>query len=111
MPRVLKPWVKQADIDPVHVEGVTTNDRQRLKALKPEKREVKQANKIFSERVRLFWQAEAQPPTKVILRCIADHRATYGVEAIHEVLSITPKHYCGAKRRESAVDRGSARPQ
>lgn len=41
--QTLRTWVKQTEIDQGRVDGVTTGDRERLKGLERENRELKQA--------------------------------------------------------------------
>ena len=57
-PQTLRTWVKQTEIDQGRVDGVTTSDRERLKALERENRELKQANEILRKASAYFAQAE-----------------------------------------------------
>jgi len=54
----LRKWVKQADIDQGRREGLSSTDRERLKELERENRELKQANEILRKASAFFAQAE-----------------------------------------------------
>jgi transposase len=54
----LRKWVRQAERNQGHREGLTTSDRERLKALERENRELKRANEILRKASAFFAQAE-----------------------------------------------------
>lgn len=54
----LRKWVKQTDIDQGMRAGLSSSDRQRLKELERENRELKQANEILRKASAFFAQAE-----------------------------------------------------
>ena len=54
----LRRWVRQAERDQGRREGMTSNDRERLKALERENRELKRANEILRTASAYFAQAE-----------------------------------------------------
>ena len=54
----LRKWVRQAERDQGLREGLTTSDRERLKALERENRELKRANEILRKASAFFAQAE-----------------------------------------------------
>jgi transposase-like protein len=54
----LRKWVRQAERDQGRREGLTTSDRERLKALERENRELKRANDILRKASAFFAQAE-----------------------------------------------------
>jgi transposase len=56
--QTLSNWVKQAERDQGTRAGLTTDERQRLKALERENRELKQANEILRKASAYFAQAE-----------------------------------------------------
>jgi len=57
-PETLRKWVRQAERDQGLREGVTTSERERLKALERENRELKRANEILKTASAFFAQAE-----------------------------------------------------
>ena len=54
----LRKWVRQAERDQGRREGLTGTDRERLKALERENRELKRANEILRKASAYFAQAE-----------------------------------------------------
>ena len=54
----LRKWVRQAERDQGRRDGLTTSDRERLKALERENRELKRANEILRMASAYFAQAE-----------------------------------------------------
>ena len=54
----LRKWVKQAEIDQGKREGLNTSERELLKQLQRENRELKQANEILRKASAFFAQAE-----------------------------------------------------
>ena len=60
----LRKWVRQAERDQGLREGTTTEERDRLKALERENRELRQANEILRKASAYFAQAELDRPFK-----------------------------------------------
>jgi transposase len=56
--QTLNEWMKKADVDSGREPGVTTDDRERLKQLERENRELRQANEILRKASAYFAQAE-----------------------------------------------------
>ena len=56
--RTLRKWVRQAQRDAGHRPGLTTSERERLKELEREVRELKRANEILRKASAYFAQAE-----------------------------------------------------
>ena len=107
----LRKWVRQAQRDAGYRPGLTTSERERLKELEREVRELKRAKRDPAEGVRVFCPGGARPPREVMVRFIHDHRDQYGVEPICTVLPIAPSTY--HRHRAAQVDptRRSARAQ
>jgi len=57
-PETLRKWVRQAERDSGKRDGVTTNERARLKDLEREVRELKRANEILRKASAYFAAAE-----------------------------------------------------
>lgn len=55
---ILRRWVRQAERDEGRRPGLTTTERDRLKAMEQENRELKRANDILRKASALFAQAE-----------------------------------------------------
>lgn len=58
----LRLWVRQAEKDRGEREGLTTSERERIKALEREVRELRQANEILRKASTYFAQAELDRP-------------------------------------------------
>ena len=56
--QTLRSWVKRAEIDQGRVNGVSSLERDRMKALERENRELKRANEILRKALAYFAQAE-----------------------------------------------------
>ena len=63
-PETLRQWVKQHDIDQGNREGLSTAERERMKELERENRELRQANEILRKASAYFAQAELDRPSK-----------------------------------------------
>jgi transposase-like protein len=57
-PETLRKWVQRSEIDSGQRAGMTTSERDELKALKRENRELKRANEILKTASAFFAQAE-----------------------------------------------------
>jgi transposase-like protein len=60
----LRRWVRQAERDSGSRPGQTTDDRERIRALEREVRELRQANEILRKASAYFAQAELDRPFK-----------------------------------------------
>ena len=56
--QTLRNWVKQAERDSGHAPGLKTDERERLKELEREVRELRRANEILRKASAYFAQAE-----------------------------------------------------
>ena len=56
--QTLNEWIKKADVDSGRKLGVTSEERERVKALERENRELRQANEILRKASAYFAQAE-----------------------------------------------------
>jgi transposase-like protein len=57
-PETLRKWVRRAETDTGRRSGLTTEERERLKALEKENRELRRANEILRKASAYFAQAE-----------------------------------------------------
>jgi transposase-like protein len=60
----LRKWIRQAERDSGKREGVTTDERTRMKNLEREVRELRKANEILRKASAYFAQAELDRPPK-----------------------------------------------
>ena len=58
----LRSWVRRAETDQGRRRGLTTDDRERLKALERENKELCRANEILRKASAFFAQAELECP-------------------------------------------------
>jgi transposase-like protein len=58
MPQTLLSWFKRAEIDSGQREGISTLERERIKALESENKELRGANEILRTASAFFAQAE-----------------------------------------------------
>jgi transposase len=63
-PDTLGAWVRRAETDSGRREGVTTAERDRIKALERENRQLRQANEILKKASAYFSQAELDRPIR-----------------------------------------------
>src|ERR1700735_4303230 len=99
----LRQWVRRAETDAGQRPGLTTDERDQLKELRREVKELRRANEILKS-AATFFGGEPAPPTPEIVPYIAAHRARFGVEPICRVLTehgckIAPNTYWVAKKR------------
>jgi len=57
-PETLRKWARQTEIDKGILNGLTTDERQKLKQLERENRELRRANEILRKASAYFAQAE-----------------------------------------------------
>ncbi len=58
VPQTLNEWVKREEVDSGQREGLTTSERERLKQLERENKELRRANDILKTASAFFAQAE-----------------------------------------------------
>jgi len=58
IPQTLLDWVKRAEVDSGQRDGLTTSERERLKQLERENKELRRANEILKTASAFFAQAE-----------------------------------------------------
>jgi transposase-like protein len=94
-------WVRRAETDDGLRPGLTSDERQQLKTLERENRELRRANEILKS-PRLLWGG-ARPPTAEMIAYIDQYKDRYGVEPICRVLPIAPSTYSHATRRPASA--------
>jgi putative transposase len=104
----IRGWVNRARVDAGDKPGVTTAERQEIKALRKEVAELKRANEILEDGERVFRGRGARPPTQVIVAYIDAYKCEFGVEPICRVLRdhnlpIAPSTYYACKKRQRSA--------
>jgi transposase len=64
VPQTLLEWVKRVEVDAGKREGLSSTERERIKALERENKESRQANEILKTASALFAQAEVDRQLK-----------------------------------------------
>ena len=76
-PETLRKWVGQAERDLGRRTGLTSSERERLKTLEPENRELHRPNEVQAQGLGLFRPGGARPPTEAMTSFIdAERRRT-----------------------------------
>ncbi|HVY24346.1 MAG TPA: IS3 family transposase [Steroidobacteraceae bacterium] len=104
VPQTLNEWVRRSEIDSGVREGVSSEERERVKALEREVKELRRANEILKLASAFFGPGGARPPFEVMQAFVDQHRDAFGVEPICKVLQIAPSGY----RRHAARQRNPA---
>ena len=105
----LRKWVRQAERDTGRRAGLTTDEKQRLKELERENRELKRAKRDPEESIGIFRAGGTRPPRKVVTELIDRNRSQYGVESMCSMLHIAPSTYYEHAARRRDPDRLPAR--
>ena len=82
VPQTLLEWVKRSEIDAGQRDGLNTDERNRLKQLERENKELRRASEILKTGPRVFCPGGARPPIETVKRYIDQRRDDYGVEPI-----------------------------
>ena len=110
-PQTLHDWVRKHEIDTGMRDGVTSDERERLKALGAREQGTAPRQRDPEAGERVFRPGEARPPTQVLNDFIDRHRDTYGVEPICKVLQVAASGYRRHAARARDPSRRSARAQ
>ena len=62
-PETLRKWLLRAEVDSGHRDGVTSDERARMKVLERENRELRRANEILRKASAYFAQAVLSTPS------------------------------------------------
>ncbi|WP_404948041.1 IS3 family transposase [Saezia sanguinis] len=89
----LHDWVKRSEIDNGQREGFTSSERERLKQLERENKELRRANDILKAASAFFGPGGARLPIEEMKRLIDQKRHVFGVEPMCKVLNIAPSCY------------------
>ncbi len=89
VPQTLHEWVRRHKIDNGVRDGVTTKERERIRALERDQR-IGPGQRDPEVCQRVFRPGGARPPIQVVREFIDQHRDAYGVEPICKVLQIAP---------------------
>ncbi|AWN79127.1 IS3-like element IS629 family transposase [Escherichia coli O145] len=111
-PETLRVWVRQHERDTGGGDGgLTTAERQRLKELERENRELRRSNDILRQASAYFAKAEFDRLWKKLMPLLDKLREQYGGGPLCSELHIAPSTYYHCQQQRHHPDKRSARAQ
>ncbi|EPE9436603.1 TPA: IS3 family transposase [Escherichia coli] len=111
-PETLRVWIRQHERDTGGGDGgLTTAERQRLKELERENRELRRSNDILRQASAYFCEGGVRPPLEKIMPLLDKLREQYGVGPVCSELHIAPSTYYHCQQQRHHPDKRSARAQ
>ncbi|WP_192824701.1 IS3 family transposase [Escherichia coli] len=111
-PETLRVWVRQYERDTGGGDGgLTTAERQRLKELERENRELRRSNDILRQASAYFCEGGVRPPLEKIMPLLDKLREQYGVGPVCSELHIAPSTYYHCQQQRHHPDKRCTRAQ
>ncbi|WP_428844936.1 IS3 family transposase [Escherichia coli] len=111
-PETLRVWVRQHERNTGGGDGgLTTAERQRLKELERENRELRRSNDILRQASAYFCEGGVRPPLEKVMPLLDKLRKLYGVGPVCSELHIAPSTYYHCQQQRHHPDKRSARAQ
>ncbi|WP_409125015.1 IS3 family transposase [Shigella boydii] len=111
-PETLRVWVRQHERDTGGGDGgLTTAERQRLKELERENRELRRSNDILRQASAYFCEGGVRPPLEKMMPLLDKLREQYGGGPLCSELHIAPSTYYHCQQQRHHPDKRSARAQ
>ncbi|MDR5972803.1 IS3 family transposase [Escherichia coli] len=111
-PETLRVWIRQHERDTGGGDGgLTTAERQRLKELERENRELRRSNDILRQASAYFGEGGVRPPLEKMMPLLDKLREQYGVGPVCSELHIAPSTYYHCQQQRHHPDKRSARAQ
>ncbi|HCI8652504.1 TPA: IS3 family transposase, partial [Escherichia coli] len=111
-PETLRVWVRQHERDTGGGDGgLTSAERQRLKELERENRELRRSNDILRQASAYFCEGGVRPPLEKMMPLLDKLREQYGVGPLCSELHIAPSTYYHCQQQRHHPDKRSARAQ
>ncbi|HHW8585731.1 IS3 family transposase [Escherichia coli] len=111
-PETLRVWVRQYERDTGGGDGgLTTAERQRLKELERENRELRRSNNILRQASAYFCEGGVRPPLEKVMALLDKLREQYGVRPVCSELHIAPSTYYHCQQQRHHPDKRSAHAQ
>ncbi|HHU1459606.1 TPA: IS3 family transposase [Escherichia coli] len=111
-PETLRVWVRQHERDTGGGDGgLTSAERQRLKELERENRELRRSNDILRQASAYFCEGGVRPPLEKMMPLLDKLRKLYGVGPVCSELHIAPSTYYHCQQQRHHPDKRSARAQ
>ncbi|MBB0288777.1 IS3 family transposase [Escherichia coli] len=111
-PETLRVWVRQYERDTGGGDGgLTTAERQRLKELERENRELRRSNNILRQASAYFCEGGVRPPLEKMMPLLDKLREQYGVGPVCSELHIAPSTYYHCQQQRHHPDKRCTRAQ
>ncbi|WP_432442714.1 IS3 family transposase [Escherichia albertii] len=111
-PETLRVWVRQHERDTGGGDGgLTSAERQRLKELERENRELRRSNDILRQASAYFCEGGVRPPLEKVMPLLDKLRKLYGVGPVCSELHIAPSTYYHCQQQRHHPYKRSARAQ
>nr|WP_187415934.1 IS3 family transposase [Escherichia coli] len=111
-PETLRVWVRQHERDTGGGDGgLTTAERQRLKELERENRELRRSNDILRQASAYFGEGGVRPPLEKMMPLLDKLREQYGVGPLCSELHIAPSTYYHCQQQRHHPDKRCTRAQ
>ncbi|WP_434058954.1 IS3-like element IS1203 family transposase, partial [Escherichia coli] len=111
-PETLRVWVRQHERNTGGGDGgLTSAERQRLKELERENRELRRSNDILRQASAYFCEGGVRPPLEKMMPLLDKLREQYGVGPVCSELHIAPSTYYHCQQQRHHPDKRSARAQ
>ncbi|MEL2503904.1 IS3 family transposase [Escherichia coli] len=111
-PETLRVWVRQHERDTGGGDGgLTSAERQRLKELERENRELRRSNDILRQASAYFGEGGVRPPLEKVMPLLDKLRKLYGVGPVCSEQHIAPSTYYHCQQQRHHPDKRSARCQ
>ncbi|HBL0169029.1 TPA: IS3 family transposase [Escherichia coli] len=111
-PETLRVWVRQHERDTGGGDGgLTSAERQRLKELERENRELRRSNDILRQASAYFGEGGVRPPLEKMMPLLDKLREQYGVGPVCSELHIAPSTYYHCQQQRHHPDKRSVRAQ
>nr|WP_187560034.1 IS3 family transposase [Escherichia coli] len=111
-PETLRVRVRQHERDTGSGDGgLTTAERQRLKELERENRELRRSNDILRQASAYFGEGGVRPPLEKMMPLLDKLREQYGVGPVCSELHVAPSTYYHCQQQRHHPEKRSARAQ
>ncbi|HEA3661451.1 TPA: IS3 family transposase [Escherichia coli] len=108
-PETLRIWIRQQEPVDDEQNALTASERQRLKELEREVRELRRSNDILRQASAYFGPGGARPPLEKIMPLLENLSGEHGVGPVCHELDIAPSTYYWHQQRRKCPERRSSR--
>ncbi|MEL6058794.1 IS3 family transposase [Escherichia coli] len=108
-PETLRIWIRQQEPVDDEQNALTASERQRLKELEREVRELRRSNDILRQASAYFAPGGARPPLEKIMPLLENLSGEHGVGPVCHELDIAPSTYYWHQQRRKCPERRSSR--